>query len=43
MGNGEMFSMNQTIYLNPHGEMEKTPLVNVDMVKAQLKISFSKT
>ena len=43
MGNGEMVSTNQTIYINPHGEMGKTPFINGDMLKAQLKISFSTT
>ena len=41
MGNGEMVSTNQTIYLNTHGEMEKTLLINGDMVKPQVNISFS--
>ena len=40
MVNGEMFSTNQTIYINPRGEMGKTPLINGDMVKDQLNISF---
>ena len=43
MGNGEMVSMNSKIYFNPHGEIGKTPLLNCDMVKAQLDISFSTT
>ena len=43
MVNGEMFSKNQTIYLNTHDEMEKTPLINGDMLKSQLNISFSTT
>ena len=41
MGNGEMVSANQTININPHGEMVKTPLINGDMVKDQLNISLS--
>ena len=41
MGNGEMVSANQTININPHGEMVKTPLINGDMVKTQENISFS--
>ena len=40
MRNGEMVSMNQTIYINPHFEMEKTPLINGEMVKSQLNILF---
>ena len=43
MGNGEMVSMNQIIYFNPQVEMEKTSLINGDMVKAQLNMSFSTT
>ena len=43
MGNREMVSMNKNIYLNPHGEMGKTPLINGDMVKAKLNIAFLTT
>ena len=43
MGNGEIVSMNPIIYFNPHGEIGKTSLINWDMVKAQLDISFSTT
>ena len=35
-----MVSMNQTIYLSPHGKMKKTPLINGNIVKAQLKSHY---
>ena len=41
MGDGEMVSMNTTIDINTHGEMLKTLLINGDMVKPQVNISFS--
>ena len=34
MVNGEMVSTNQTIYINPHGEMELTLLINGDILKS---------
>ena len=34
MGGGEIISTNQTIYLNPRGEILKIPLINGDMLKA---------
>ena len=43
MRNGEMVSVNQTMYLNPHGEMEKTPFINDDIFKSQLNSSLSTT
>ena len=43
MGDGEMVSTNQTIYFNPNDEMVKRPLINGDMVKAQLNISLLTT
>ena len=36
-----MVSTNTTLGINPYGEMVKTPLINGDMVKAQVNISFS--
>ena len=36
-----MVSTNTTIYFNPRGEIVKTPLINGDMVKTQVNISFS--
>ena len=41
MGDFEIASTNTTIYFNPRGEMVKTPLINGDMVKTQVNISFS--
>ena len=43
MGDGKMVSTNPTIDLNPHGVMVKIPFINGDMLKAQVKISFSTT
>ena len=36
-----MVSTISTIDFNPRGEMVKTPLINGDMVKTQVDISFS--
>ena len=43
MVDGKMVSTNPTIYLNTHGEMVKTPLINGDRVKAKLNISLPKS
>ena len=42
MGNGEMVSTNSTTDLNYHRKMVKKTLINGDMVKSQVNISFPK-